>query len=250
MRHLLGLFAIAILVTSPSIAETLITDYDVKASWKAARVYVPDSFFPTSPEKVEITAPKKVVVFMHGCDGINAGAIEWAKFITSLGFIAVLPDSLSIPQRPVNCDSRTKQANLGLVPVRKLRPAEGALAYSEVLKMPWADKNNIFLMGHSEGGMAAALTREDGYAGRIISGYKCQRGGIKAEREKPVLVINWGADPWFDSGGKSVGQCSDRSFWNKRTNATQVILAGGGHTTAYETAAKQAVQDFLGRYSK
>lgn len=186
-----------------------------------------------------------IVIFMHGCSGINEGAITWAHFLTRNQVTVVMPDSLAIPGRPSNCDDQSKNRNLNLVPVRELRPAEAVFVLDELTRLPWVDKNNVFLMGHSEGGMATALAKDHRYAGRIISGYKCVKGGIKGPKDTPVLVINWEIDPWFDRQNAVTTQCADQKFWQKRTNATQLILRGKGHSTANDANAREAVVKFI-----
>jgi hypothetical protein len=157
-----------------------------------------------------------------------------------------MPDSMAIEGRVSNCDATRHIANLGKAPVRELRPAEAEYAHARLQEQVWADASNIFLMGHSEGGMGASLTPELGFRGVIISGFTCLiPGGIRAQRDTPVLVINWQSDPWFERGDRSHRQCSERPFWRFRSKADELVLPGKGHATGYEASARQAVRQFL-----
>lgn len=239
------LWALLWLLT-PSARAELVPGHDVSPSWQQAHVHVPSTFFTKSVDEVQTTAPMPVVIFMHGCSGIGDHERRWAYFLKSEGFIVVMPDSLALPGRVSNCDVATHTANVGKVPVRELRPAEVVHAHAQVLQQPWADRSNIFLMGHSEGGMAAYLTPELGFRGVIISGFVCSiPGGIRAKQDTPVLTINWQSDPWSDRGGPSPKPCSQRPFWRLRTQATELVLPGRGHATAYEASAREAVRQFL-----
>lgn len=225
--------------------------YNVSKSWENAIVYVPSNFLNKTVDTVKVDKPMPVVILMHGCSGINDHERTWANYLKSNGFIVVLPDSFAIPNRVVNCASSAHITNLGKVPVNELRPAEAEYAMLKVKEQSWADKNNIFLMGHSEGGMAAYLTKELGFNGVIISGFPCTvRGGFRSDSTTPVLVIAWETDPFFIKSDRLYTQCSDRPFWKNRQNAFEIILPGKGHATAFESSAKHAVDKFLKDFIK
>jgi pimeloyl-ACP methyl ester carboxylesterase len=99
-------------------------------------------------------------------------------------------------------------------------------------------------MGHSEGGMAAYLAPELGFKGIVISGFPCViRGGIRAKFDTPVLAINWEQDPYFVNS--RFKQCAATPAWQKRSNATELVLSGAGHATAYDSSAREAVSKFF-----
>jgi len=233
------------LAAAAAVAEQ-VQDYDISKSWDKAIVHVPSSFLTTSVDHVRVQAPMPVVIFLHGCAGIGDHERRWAHFLKSEGFIVVMPDSMAIPGRVSNCDVASHTGNLGKVPTRDLRPAEAQYAQVQVMQQAWADRSNIFLMGHSEGGMGAYLTQELGFRGVIISGFTCRSpGGIRAQHDTPVLALNWQSDPWFDRAWQPLSQCSDRPFWRLRTRAREWVLPGRGHATAYEASARDAVRHFL-----
>ena len=222
-------------------------EYDVRNSWEKAVVYVPGNFLTKSVDNITVSNPMPVVLFLHGCGGINEQERKWANFLKSQKFIVVLLDSYAIPNREKNCISATNTTNIGKVPVNDLRPAEAEYAISKLKDMPWADSNNIFLMGHSEGGMGAFLTKELGLQGVIISGFPCTIRGRRfgSSKDTPTLILNHERDPFFIRPGVEYAQCSDRPYWKFRTNSTEVILSGNGHGTADAPIAQEAVSNFL-----
>jgi poly(3-hydroxybutyrate) depolymerase len=213
--------------------------YDISKSWEKAEVHVPGNFFTKQISTVEVTSPLPVVVLMHGCTGITQEETQWARLLKDNGYIVVLPDSFAIPNRVVNCSTTERINNLRLVPVNRLRPAEVAYAMSQLQTMKWADKKRIFLMGHSEGAMAATRTPDMGFKGVIVSGFVCSLG-VMASANTPIIAISWGNDPYFANGGF---QCD--SQWGDRTNGKLVLLNGQGHGTVSSAEARRAVVSFL-----
>lgn len=213
--------------------------HDVAKTWEGSIVYVPGSFLTKSVSDIEVPYPMPVVIFMHGCTGIGHDEHAWARFLKNLGFIVIMPNSFASPGRVQNCNPTTHTTNLGLVPVNAIRPWEAEYAAFQVRKQPWADKKNIFLMGHSEGGMAASLTRGR-FNGVIISGFICHFG-VFVGPQIPVLAISFEKDPYF-SGNNF--HCSDKWGIDRHTSR-QIVLPGSGHSTVFQSAAMDAVESFL-----
>lgn len=217
---------------------------DVGKSWDNARVYVTSSeSFLKSPKDVKLDKPMPVILFMHGCSGIQAAETGWAPFLRQNGFVVVLPDSFA-RERPQSCDPRTGRG--GLFPgVFRFRADELRYAMAQLQSSPWADSRNIFLMGHSEGGVQVALTPVTGLRGAIVSGWVCTspsapNTGLRTALDLPLLVLDHERDPFYAaSPGR---RCSE--FFGARTKARQVTLPGEAHNT-FEPDAQQPVLDFL-----
>jgi pimeloyl-ACP methyl ester carboxylesterase len=222
-------------------------EYDVRKSWEHAVVHVPGNLLTKSVDSVTVSNPMPVIVFLHGCAGINEQERKWANFLKSQKVIVILLDSYAISNREKNCITATHTTNIGKVPVNDLRPAEAEYAVSKLKDMPWADTKNIFLMGHSEGGAGAFLTKELGLRGVIISGFPCsvRNRRFGSSRDTPTLILNHEIDPFFVRPDVEYKQCSDRPYWKFRTNAVEVILPGSGHGTAEAPLAQEAVSKFL-----
>jgi poly(3-hydroxybutyrate) depolymerase len=221
---------------------------NVAITWEKAEVFVPGTFFKTTPDKVTVTKPLPVVIYLHGATGIDPDHdARWASFIKDLGYIAVLPDSMARPGRKPNYDSRTRRG--GVFPAANaMRIEETRYALEQVKKSPWADANNVFLMGHSEGGQAAARNRLSGFRGIIISGWTCTDSarpgldGIFAPPDTPILTLEWDHDA-FREGTPQQGSCANK--FGERKNARQVLFSGTQHGTYSQREARDAVAQFL-----
>lgn len=221
---------------------------NVAITWEKAEVFVPGSLFKTTPNKVTVTKPLSVVIYLHGCTGIDSNHDErWAYFIKGLGYIVVLPDSMARPGRKPNCDPKIKRG--GAFPqANAMRIEETRYALEQVKKSAWADAKNVFLMGHSEGGQAAARNRLPDFRGIIISGWTCTDSarpgfdGIFAPLETPILTIEWDHDAWRE-GKPQQGSCANK--FGERKKARQVLFSGTQHGTYSQREARDAVAQFL-----
>ena len=224
----------------------LVQGYDISKSWESAQVYVPSNFLVKNVNNVKVDKSLPIVVFLHGCGGIGEHEKKWAHHLKSEGFIVVLPDSFSIPNREINCIPSSHTTNTGKAPVNELRPAEAEFAMKIIQDQVWADKRNIFLMGHSEGGAGAFLTKEVGFRGIVVSGFSCGvRRKVGSADTTPFIAINWEIDPYFSKDDTPQRQCSDRPFWKNRADKVEIILKGKGHATAFDSLANREVIKFL-----
>jgi len=221
---------------------------DVAKSWEEAKVFVPGKTFPTTPSKVSVDKPLPVVIYLHGCTGISPdNDVRWGNFIKEAGYIAVLPNSMARPGRKPNCDPKKKKGG-NFPQAHAMRQEEIQFAVEQLKNCAWADKKNIYLMGHSEGGIAAARNRLEGFRGIIISGWHCTNAenadfdGIFAPIDTPILTLEWNRDAWY-AGTPRDGSCANK--FGERKKAHQVLLNGTEHNTAWEREARDAVAQFL-----
>jgi dienelactone hydrolase len=220
----------------------------VAMSWEKAEVFVPGSFFTTTPNNVKVNKPLPVVIYLHGCTGINPDHDTlWGDFIKGLGYIAVLPDSMARPGRIPNCDPKKMRG--GAFPqAHAMRMEEIRYALEQVQKSDWADTNNVFLMGDSEGGQAAARDTLGDFRGIIISGWTCTNSarpdfdGIFAPLETPILTLEWDHDAWRE-GTPQQGSCANK--FGERKKARQVLFSGTQHFTYDQWEARDADAQFL-----
>jgi dienelactone hydrolase len=224
---------------------------DVEKSWEDAVVYVPGKFLTTSAGKVSVDKPMPVVIYLHGCFGINRSHdASWASLLKEQGFIVVMPDSMARPGRIPNCDPKIKGGNF-FPNAFKYRQEEITYAMEQAQKAAWVDKNNIFLMGFSEGGVGAAQSTHTGFAGRIIMGWSCTNknnpafDGIFSPKDSPVLAIASENDDWR-IGKPTAGSCGNKA--QDRTNFKNIDIPGSEHTTYGSDAAQNAVKSFLNQY--
>lgn len=140
-------------LSNASSFEDLLKPENLRYSWLKAVVFEPESVFPKSIEFLGQPSKYPLLVYLHGCGGLNDDSREWGRTLKNFGFIVVQPDSLAIPGRKSNCDPKSQRG--GLIPgfdATRLRDEELRQARDELHKLAWLDKKKIFLMGHSEGG--------------------------------------------------------------------------------------------------
>jgi dienelactone hydrolase len=221
---------------------------DTELSWRKAQAFVPGALFSTSPDALSFEKKLPVLIYLHGCTGIYPPHdVAWAKDIAKQGFVVVLPDSMSRNQRISNCDP-VKKGGTNLFPkAYEYRQQEITYALEQLQKKPWVDQRNIFLMGHSEGGIATALSEHSGLRGLIISGWTCRNpnnpkfDGIRASMNTPILVIASLEDDWR-KGKPTEGRCVDSA---EGRNLMQIDLQGKEHGTYYSPLARESVAQFL-----
>ncbi len=236
--------ALSLVVFSLAGCASMPVGQDLATSWDKALVYLPEKAGSTTPDAVNLAAPLPVVIYLHGCSGITPhNDIPWAEFISRLGFVVILPDSLARKDRPLSCSGYSHTWG----GVHKLRLDEMAYALDRVRSMKWVDAKNVFLMGHSEGAVAAARTRIHGFRGIVISSWTCTDthplfNGLFTPLETPVLSMGWDTDPWF-SGRRFQGSCEDK--FDGRKNARHITFSGVEHSTVQQPVARQAVAEFL-----
>ena len=220
----------------------------IEKSWEDAVVFLPGKIFSTSASKVNLDKKYPVVIYLHGCAGIMPSHdYGWAKEITKHGFIAVMPNSFAIPKRHSNCDPTTATVGFFLL-AYLIRNNEIAYAYQQLSKTTWADMNNVFLMGFSEGAVATARSEFKGFNGTIIMGWTCtsrdpQFNGIFVPKKTPVLALAYSDDRWHPPGSPWYGKCSDKG--QGRDNVTQLNFVGTEHQTLLAPGAVSAVDKFL-----
>lgn len=141
-----------------------------------------------------------VIVYFHGCAGMlwaTMGHLEWLAKLDD--FVVIAPDSFARP-RPHVCfgDFTIVESLVGLV--NQMRRAEIDLALDRVVNFPWVDKNNIFLIGHSQGaGVVAGYGGPVKIRGRITLNGSCDEysGGDAMKDDEALLTFDTGRDSWF-----------------------------------------------------
>ncbi len=232
----------------------LYSDYDsegVEKSYNQADVYVPGNLFKTTPSNIDVTKKYPVVIYLHGCTGTANHDSQWGKYIADLGYIVVQPNTLARPNTKVICNPQTHSSEPGIATGKALmfRQQEIRYALKQVQQSTWADTSNIFLMGHSQGGVSTALNKINDFKGLVISGWTCTNsvtGGIKSANNIPVLAMAYDNDPWRKST-ESSGRCIDSA--PGRVNITQLDLHGNYHGTVDNPKAREFLKVFLKEYT-
>jgi|LakMenEpi03Aug12_release.lakeMendotaPanAssembly.Ray.scaffolds.fasta_scaffold283910_3 dienelactone hydrolase len=222
----------------------LVKSFDISESWKAVKVFVPDESNSISIDKLINKNPKNVVIYLHGCGGIGADELNWAKYLKDNGYFVALPDSLAIPNRKRNCEPGSSKRNAHNVPVGPLRVLEARYAFDQISKI--ASVENIFLMGHSEGGAVILMTPLMKFSAVVSIGSFCSGPKVNVSKEVPLLLINYEFDPWFKD---IVNLCQDKTS-HRNENTKLIILSGLGHEASTNQEARNSVLEFLKKNSK
>jgi hypothetical protein len=109
------------------------------------------------------------------------------------------------------------------------------------------DKQNIFMMGFSEGGLTTAKYRNSGLAGRIIVGWTCnsewpEHTGISGPMDEPILAIVASSDPSFMNAWNS-GNCGSWMFF--RRNAESIVVEANFHAVQNFQGVQERIIKFL-----
>jgi dienelactone hydrolase len=226
---------------------------EVEKSWDGGILFAPHTAKSLKIKNAEIDGVHPVLIYMHGCTGIAYDHdVLWAKEIAKLGFVVVMPNSFSRVNRISNCDARTRTSGM-FKQVWRYRQEEIAYTLAKLKSYKWADTQNFFLMGHSEGGVATAESNFTAFKGKIISGWSCTNkqypthDRINADPKISILVLLYDRDPWY-VGTPYEGECSRHA--EGRKDFKQILMSGSIHATYQNNEARKAVNEFLTRLSK
>lgn len=188
-----------------------------------------------------------LVLYMHGCTGLED--LDPLTAFARAGFAVVAPDSFARRFRPLQCrpSQRTGGENIF---VFDFRLTEISYALHRIGQLDWVDRDRMFLVGTSEGGLAAALYRGDDFRARVITQWTCHGAplvrGLGAPPEEPVLAIVRANDPWYDPARtpRQRGDCG--AFMGERPRSRSVVLSdGNGHDVYRAPGVMQAILEFL-----
>ena len=204
-------------------APTAAVPAELERTWRAARVRVPDGAggaVATDVDALESGAVVPggasgdapggggwpVVVWMHGCAGFWSGTDDRLDWLAGHGFVAIAPSSLAREVYPRSCDLETRRSGLHR-PTLAMRQRDAGHAVRRARALPWADPDNVFLAGLSEGAaVATTYVDPDPPAGRlkarVAESWGCHSGweeyaGIRAPAGEPVLALVADLDPWY-----------------------------------------------------
>ena len=233
-------------------------DSDAARTWQGAHVVIPVEN-PDQPGKyiamngawhniqfaIDKIKPNKTiptVIYLHGCTGFHGDSAFRINFLGENGYAVIAPDSFARSYRIPNCNPISKTGGWFREAYR-YRQEEIRYAINSVRKLIWVDQGNIFLYGHSEGGLAVARYSGDGFRGHIISGWTCKGKywGIAAPSHVPVLAMVGSDDKW--TGTSMVGDCGQ--YIKGRPNSRSLIIQGAGHSINSYPEARKAILKFL-----
>ncbi len=188
-----------------------------------------------------------VVLYLHGCTGI--GNFTFFETLASAGYIVIAPDSMARRFRPLQCEPESRIGGFNLF-VYDFRQAEIGYALERLSQLEAVDADNLYLVGTSEGGVAAALYHGDEFRARVIAQWTCtgvpRVRGIAAPLETPILAIVRADDPWYDStrAPDQEGDCG--AFMHNRPRSRSIVLERGeGHDVFADPNSVRLILGFL-----
>lgn len=197
------------------------------------------------------------VLYMHGSNGLNKGTVYRKWIVENLQFIFFAPNSFKIKNRPTYL-SPTKVSDYEKV--HTLRQAEIHYTLKKLKKLDFIDSNNIFLMGNSEGGFAAAIFKGKGFKARVITAFSCEQNyyskkfKLGATKDEPFLNIIGTHDEYFSPVSKSNKNYSVKGHGIqtllKFKKAKIVILPKTKHDLTVNNYVKADIVNFLRFWSK
>ncbi len=188
-------------------------------------------------------------VVLHGCTGIGAEAESYRFTLPFQGFAVFIPDSFARPGRRPNCNPYRRTTNL-TPGVERLRLEEVADILHRLSAIPWVDSRRLYLVGFSEGGVAAAQYGGHAFRRIVITAWHCHgrdgARGIAVPPEIPLLTIIGENDPWYRN--RPGRDCS--AFFAGRRNARALRLKGARHAllTSANGAAADAARRAIGKF--
>ncbi|MGD8210786.1 MAG: hypothetical protein PVF32_13070 [Desulfobacterales bacterium] len=205
-----------------------------------------------------------VVVYMHGSGQAidrsgDVPKLKWdygyAEWITQAGYIFVAPDSYAMKGRPSYSSPVPKEY---VEHIHDIRQAEIAQAAQSLVNQGYANTDEMYLLGVSEGAMAAARYHGKEFKGRLILSWSCEPGyftdfpKVGASSKDPVLNIMgyrdfyFGRDaPYNTQYAKNTGNCAAHLSTGNYKNARVIIYPESTHGVSYNQYIRGDVLGFL-----
>ena len=190
--------------------------------------------------RVKPGAKIPLVIYLHGCSGFGGSSYVDHESLVDNGFAVIAPSHLARKYAPSKCGGYLE---IGM------RIAEARYAYQKAVLLPWVDKHNMFLMGHSHGGMTTAQYPHKGFSGRIITGWGCQSThmewyGLAKPGNEPVLSILAENDSWLSRYSTPKGDCGE--FMSSKNGSNSIVAKNSRyHSVHTEPEYQERIIQFL-----
>ena len=191
---------------------------------------------------------RPTVIFSHGCAGLGRGNLRYMRLLAQAGYVVIAPDSFARRYRPETCDPSRRRGIKGAPHrrVNQMRQEEIHHAVYRVRRIRWVDRKSLFLMGHSQGGTAAASYEGNEFNAHIISGSVCWRG-VRSPSGTPILAMYSEDDPWRRN--RPAEQCL-RKAKAQGMNMEFHLFEGRAHNLSRNERARRLILDFLNRHRR
>lgn len=197
-----------------------------------------------------------VVFYLNGSAGFTKGKIYRQWIIEDTNCLFFSPNTLEIKNRPFyNNKSKIDEYE----EVHLIRQKEIIYNINKLLDYEFIDKNKIFLMGNSEGALAAGIYSGQEFFSRILLAWSCESGYYKktvdigAKIDDPILTIIGYDDEYFSVNSEFnnklnlSGNCIKKL--SKYKNVKNVILSNTKHNLLNNPYTKEEIITFLKKWS-
>ena len=209
----------------------------LRRTWNAAQVQIllGDTFIFGRMDDLDIqrriaNLPAGVtfptIVYLHGCalPRWTGPYSFWYSFGES-GYALIAPDSFARSDTPTRCDQNYSRPSARLQELR--------FALTQIRRLPWVDRHNLFLIGHDEGGKAAGRYKGDAFKAIIVASTSCDIQ-LPARRASPLLAIGSVGDPWTRGLGPYCDHATDR-----------ILVDGSSHGVMVYPQVRRKIQQFI-----
>jgi dienelactone hydrolase len=172
-------------------------------------------------------------VFLHGCAGLPGNA-EFVALLTRLGYAVFAPNSFGRSGRRSYCYAQRGTDTYAQ------RYEETQFALARVREIAWVDPARIVLVGHSEGGEAAARWDKGGFQAVVISGADCSHSGPSGQALAPA-----GTPVFAIVGGRDSREWPGCTLRSRPPPSDSVIIGDAGHSVYKTRAGQAAIAAFL-----
>ena len=238
---------------------------ELERVWQAALVRIPDpkhGYIETTVEELHTLSfahGKKfpTVVFLHGCSGIGKGTHTRINFLAANGYAVIAPPSMAREKYPQSCDRENLRSGL-YRDTLKMRQFDAGYAIEKTKMLAWVDTRRVYLVGLSEGGIAAATFRSEygkaSVRARVVEAWTCHAGwdeyrGINAPADEPVLTLVASEDPWFQTP-TTRGECT--GFLDPGNGSKSVVYTEADlrqrHALLEDERVQAEVLEFLAKH--
>jgi len=238
---------------------------EMQRTWDAALVRIPRSdgtylsaVMDKLPKQVTHSSNKyPTIIYLHGCAGIWQGTHTRLNIFASSGFAVIAPVSFARKKYPQSYDAYSSKGGMyrGTLAIRQ---HDAGYAIAKAKQLNWVDEKNVFLVGHSQGGITtttfSSKQKHKSVNARVIEGWTCHSGwyeynGINAPSDEAVMSLVASGDPWFKNSW-SRGDCG--AYINRRNGSQSIVLSKGKLSIRHQLLEDQSVQEnvleFLHRY--
>ena len=202
----------------------------------------------------------KVIIYLHGCAGHWSGTAKRIDLYAKNGYAVIAPPSMARKKYAQSCDTAISKGGM-YRSVLKIRQIDAENAVLRAKELDWVDKDNVFLVGLSEGGITTATyypkNTKSSVNGRIIEGWTCNASweeyrGLNTPYNEPVLSLVAKYDPWFQLDSLK-GHCGQ--FINKNPLSKSIVIDDGtqlskGHGLMHNSEIQKTTLEFLKSITK